>query len=644
MNNLENTDFPVHTNSNNNNKNFQTLIELKKISNIKICKTDKGGCLIIMTKENYETLIQRHLSDTSTYTSVSKEYTEEISRNLNNLISNYKEILQKDEINFLTNQGFQDSKFYVLPKIHKSKIINDYFQSLDSTYACLNSMPADLPSRPIVSNINSITSHLSYFIHKVLQPLVSLVPGYIKDSFHFIEQLPEHVLPNCLLVSLDVTSLYTIIPHSFGLEAIEYWIITKRNYLSHRFPTNFIIESLQFVLKNNSFKYNNEYYLQTTGTAMGTIMAPTYAHLVMAYLEVKLWDNCKSYFGDDVMKSIVKNYWRFIDDSFLIWYPNWGSVEEFLRIINNIHAAFNFTHKISTGENHFLDITIINNYGHIERDIYSKPTDSHQYLHFHSSHSNHIKRNIPYNLAYRISRIVSSPCARLKRLYELQNYLQQLKYPTKLITNAIQVACSRNNNNTPNNDTPKEVIPFVFSYTQEANTISSNNLIPRIRHAIDEIFPNNDINVFNSKRQSNKLLQLLRKPTHFKTCRCNLKKCKLCENIIERKVSICINNQEVYFNSNMKCTTANVIYCLFCKKCSKFYVGETGMQLNLRINLHRSQSSNPNYAILPVSKHLYTCGQGFNVIPIFNLSQHQSFIRRKMEDYFIRLLKPNLNA
>ena len=48
------------------------------------------------------------------------------------------------------------------------------------------------------------------------------------------------------------------------------------------------MESIEIMLNNNSFQFNNINYIQNLGTAMGTKMAPTYATLTLAYLEENL--------------------------------------------------------------------------------------------------------------------------------------------------------------------------------------------------------------------------------------------------------------------------------------------------------------------------------------------------------------------
>ena len=42
-------------------------------------------------------------------------------------------------------------------------------------------------------------------------------------------------------------------------------------------------------MQNNTLEFNNEFYNQHKGSAMGTIFAPTYATLSMGYFEIKLF-------------------------------------------------------------------------------------------------------------------------------------------------------------------------------------------------------------------------------------------------------------------------------------------------------------------------------------------------------------------
>ena len=145
--------------------------------------------------------------------------------------------------------------------------------------------PEDLPFRPIVAGPNCPTSRLSNLIDIILKPLVSHVTSYIRDSTDFLTKLPTKVPNETLLARFDVVSLYTNIPHDLGLTAVKYWLDKYPDSIDQRFLCKFILEATKFILENNTFQFNDKYYFQISGTAMGTKMAPTYATLTMGFLE-----------------------------------------------------------------------------------------------------------------------------------------------------------------------------------------------------------------------------------------------------------------------------------------------------------------------------------------------------------------------
>ena len=72
---------------------------------------------------------------------------------------------------------------------------------------------------------------------------------------------------------------------------MDYW---QRNFphdCPARFPKEFILEGIEIILNNNTFRFNGKHYHQTKGTAMGTKFAPVYATLVIGYLEEILTEN-----------------------------------------------------------------------------------------------------------------------------------------------------------------------------------------------------------------------------------------------------------------------------------------------------------------------------------------------------------------
>ena len=106
----------------------------------------------------------------------------------------------------------------------------------------------------------------------------------------------RNVSSEIILTSFDITSLYANIPHDLGIKAIEYWLTLYPENILRRFPREFVIEGINLIL-NNTFVFYDTTFLQKQATAMGTKMAPSYATLVLGYLE-NMYDQAKRLFGD----------------------------------------------------------------------------------------------------------------------------------------------------------------------------------------------------------------------------------------------------------------------------------------------------------------------------------------------------------
>ena len=81
-------------------------------------------------------------------------------------------------------------------------------------------------TQAVLSAQLSLSVMVQLTINHFIQPLASNLPSYIRDTKHFlnlIEQLPP-LPPNALLVTADVTSLYTNIPHKEGIEVVLHFM------------------------------------------------------------------------------------------------------------------------------------------------------------------------------------------------------------------------------------------------------------------------------------------------------------------------------------------------------------------------------------------------------------------------------------
>ncbi|XP_061187186.1 uncharacterized protein LOC133195360 [Saccostrea echinata] len=418
---------------------YQAMQNLIRDQTIVIKSADKGGAIVIMDREHYKEMSLSQLQDNQFYKKLEQNQDRQSMLKITNLTKKFQSNLTKNEIEYLTNFEVKTSHFYGLPKIHKCKEIQKNVKKCNSTYIKLP-RPNDLKLRPIIAGPTSSTQRLSNLLDIILKPLCTKVTSYVRDDMDFLNYIPQTVPRDTLLVSFDVTSLYTNITHDLGIEAIKYWLDKYPEEIDDRFPANVILEGLRIVLENNNFLFDDENYLQIKGTAMGTKVAPTYACLVMGFLEEKLYTILPETFDLDFTQYIKENWKRYLDDCFIFWTRSEEDLRKFHSVFNELHDSINFTNDMNRDSLPFLDILIIKNGEDISTDLFCKETDTHQYLDFRSCHPSHTKRNIPYNMARRICTIVTEPTLRLKRLQELKQHLRRQNYPINLIEDGINRA------------------------------------------------------------------------------------------------------------------------------------------------------------------------------------------------------------
>lgn len=108
--------------------------------------------------------------------------------------------------------------------------------------------------------MDSVTTGFSLYIDQYLQPIVRQLQSYIRDGTHLLELLsPYRWEPTYVQLSLDVNSLYTSIPHSFGLMALEHFL--AQDPLINPPQAAFILEATTFCLTHNYFYFNEDFYI-----------------------------------------------------------------------------------------------------------------------------------------------------------------------------------------------------------------------------------------------------------------------------------------------------------------------------------------------------------------------------------------------
>ena len=464
---------------------------------------------------------------------------------------------------YLIQTDVKPGRFYILPKIHK---------------------PGN-PGRPIVSSNSHPTERISQFVDYHLQPLVHKLPSFVKDTNDFLNKLLTiGKLPaNSLLVTLDVSSLYTNISHNKGINACDYYLRTR---LHSNIPTGTLCDLIRMILTMNNFSFNDNHYLQIHSTAMGTKMAPSFANLFLAHFEANALKNAPFH----------PHTWFCYIDIFMIWTEGLDNLKIFIDYLNNIHPTIKFTSSHSSTNVSFLDVNVsLTNDSNISTDLYTKPTDKHQHLLYSSCHPLHTKNAIPFSLALRLRRICSTDETFNIRTAQLTTYLLKRGYKRNFVTKQIQRAANiprRLALQTKEMNKPTRV-PFITTFNPSLPHIF--NIIKKHYHLLcssdrcKKVFPNLPVVAFRRSPNLCDLLVLARLSYNSTnphpqlpsgSYRCG-KNCATCPYISDGLTNYTFFStaETRPIKSYLTCETKNIIDMIQCNRCNLQYIGETKRSL-----------------------------------------------------------------
>jgi len=378
---------------------------------------------------------------------------------------------------------------------------------------------------------------------------------------------------------------------------------------------------------------------------MGTRMAPSYANLFMAELETNLltWTTHQPYV-----------WWRFIDDIFAIWKHGRETLKQFLQEINLFHPTIKFTAECSEDRVNFLDTTVILDGTTIHTDLYTKPTDTHQYLSPESCHPKHCTTSIPYSQSLRLRRICSKVEDFTLRSNQLRTQLLARGYKEHLIDQQIQKAA-----NTPRTETlqphpprqPLQRTPLVVTFhpcLSSLPRITKKHLpILHTSRKLEKAIPNPPLVSFRRPRNLRNLLVRARvstpaPPTNTGNTPCNSRRCKCCREIKSCNTFRSKNTGRQYnIRAPITCKSKNLVYLISCRRCGLQYVGETENALHIRMNGHRSDIRTRKLD-KPVAAHFCQSdhsAEDLEVRGIEKIYENNPEWRKHRESYWIFTLK-----
>ncbi|CAH8664137.1 unnamed protein product [Schistosoma bovis] len=205
-----------------------------------------------------------------------------------------------------------------------------------------------LPLRPVLDTYNSPYHKTAKWLVRILNPLHKLaVNRSVKDVFDFISKVEHMNLNGKRMISLDVASLVTNVPLMETIDFVCQQLQEKQ--INIGIPEVSLKELLLKCTMNVHLVFNNIYYEQIDGIAMGSPLGPILVDFFLAKLE------------NEPLKEVINKldfYCRYVDDTFIIADQNIRK-EQLLELFNNEHPAIKFTYEEEIDNKlHFLDVLL----------------------------------------------------------------------------------------------------------------------------------------------------------------------------------------------------------------------------------------------------------------------------------------------
>jgi hypothetical protein len=210
------------------------------------------------------------------------------------------------------------------------------------------------PLRPIVSQINGPTSSINALVDKLLFVAEQQIPYLLQDTTAYLRFIDANkdADDNTYLVTMDVTSLYTNIPHDEGVdlvadfyaETLHFW--TNYNVEVTPVPKDILKSLMSFILHNCTFEFCGKYFKQNFGTTMGASFSVKYANIYMFQWFRKYLQMYSGIKPDKIA--------RLIDDCFYTWKHSNRDLELLIDYLNTCHNSIKFEVTCSENQVSFL--------------------------------------------------------------------------------------------------------------------------------------------------------------------------------------------------------------------------------------------------------------------------------------------------
>ena len=420
---------------------------LKRRPDLHVWESDKNLGPVLSSKTLYiQRVYKDHLDDNETYRELTCQEAngriKAIKRIVQTFVKNYHTTSSTDkepkqELTYIGKFliGSLETKdpfayFYILAKLHKTP----------------------WKTRPITSAAGSILHGLGKWVDYELQKIIKHLNYVCKSSKTLVDSLRDlpPLPPGCQLATADAQSMYTNINTKHALQEITHFLHSDE-FLNFGLTLNVnaVLKGLEIIMNHSIFKFNERFFVQLTGTAMGTPPAPPYATLYFYLHERKIIPK---------YQNNILFYNRYIDDAFFIWdnskpssNHNWMELQQDFDKFGKLRWDFS---PLSNSVN-FLDIKITIKENRIHTTLFEKDLNLYLYIPSFSYHPPGMIKSIIYGSAKRAHSLCTDNADIIQYMHALLQRLKQRGYKSENIIPLINKALQSINNQHASSQQPR---------------------------------------------------------------------------------------------------------------------------------------------------------------------------------------------
>ena len=359
---------------------------------------------------------------------------------------------------------------------------------------------------------------------------------------------------------------------------------------------------LSLTTKENIILFNQKFYSQIDGVAMGSPLGPIFANMFLCHHETKCLQKCPKAF-----KPVF--YKRYVDDIFVL-FEKPEQVLPFVNYMNKKHKNISFPYE--TEKNNifsFLDIKIFRENGQFATSVFRKDTFSGVYTNFVSFMPIEYKFGLVYTLVYRCFNLVSDFSKFHFEVETLKKILRKNAYSLKFIDKCISKFLNKIYDPKPVVTTvPKKELRILLPFLGNISKITRTRLT--------------------------------------KTLTKHLKFCKLS---IVFQTSNRLRNYFKFKDNVPETLRSNCIYKFTCGSCTASYNGKTFRHMKVRVSEHQGVSPRTGKLVkgtlsTSVRDHMLVCDhkvawEDFSILG----RESNHYLLELKESLFIKRNKPSLN-